>query len=673
MVKFAFSRTDGPWFYPGLGFKAAAGAILDGTLHTPAITDLSQLDTYWTVYGGGSAETGITPIDPPNGTSSPSPTPAESSIGLYRRSLGTQAWVTPTQFVNDPDVSAALAVAYAAQLTTVPKSVDYTVGAQEFVEADSTAAVRTMTGPAAGAAHRWGVKKVNGTSLTPGNKVTISYLNSAGAVTLLDLTVAAESKIFRPSGAGYRVETGDTPKTALDYAYVPINPKALVANLPHPFYLNHRCGGLMAPEETDAASRASVAAGVDGLDFDVWLTGDYVFVTSHDGTADRCSNGTGTWATMSATQVSKLLVDAATLLPGSPTGWGAEAPLFHETTLRNYGNKIVISIEVQDGAVGYPYWKALIERLGIPKNTILLSIKPFATATQAVADGFICQLVTSATAWDYAATAAAGYTFVAQDQSTITPTDVAGAHAHGIKLVAYSPNSHARRDALLTMGVDGFYTDDGGYLKETFNWRGTDLFTAQDITFGLHPLQGVAPQFFAPDMMGWAAGGAGSTTKVARVGYVRSPGPNGVITFKAAIDADGGAATTNGMYFYVPDVDDYSGSDAQVLQNGYVFFVRADGGLQIRKMIAGAFTSLTSVIAQTPFVLGTIYNFKITFVGSGSNSIRFERVDGAGASIGTPVLTTDNAFRPAHWRHLISCIGNTAACRYGKVDFTLMA
>jgi hypothetical protein len=59
LTKFQLSRADAPWDYPTLGFRAdTPTAILDGSLSTPAIT--TPPDAYWSVYGGGSAETGIT-------------------------------------------------------------------------------------------------------------------------------------------------------------------------------------------------------------------------------------------------------------------------------------------------------------------------------------------------------------------------------------------------------------------------------------------------------------------------------------------------------------------------------------------------------------------------------------------------------------------------------------
>jgi glycerophosphoryl diester phosphodiesterase len=55
----------------------------------------------------------------------------------------------------------------------------------------------------------------------------------------------------------------------------------------------HRGGRKLAPENTLAALRAGMAAGVDYLEIDVHQTMDSVIVVSHDETLDRCTNGSG--------------------------------------------------------------------------------------------------------------------------------------------------------------------------------------------------------------------------------------------------------------------------------------------------------------------------------------------------------------------------------------------
>jgi hypothetical protein len=117
VTKFQLNRPDGPWDYPTFGFRAEAGAILDGTLFDPPITDVDQLgDSFWDVYVGGSAQTGITIINT-NGLSTPSPSPTDGSLPVFRRSLGTYENLPPSEWLADEEIAAGLSASYGRDVT----------------------------------------------------------------------------------------------------------------------------------------------------------------------------------------------------------------------------------------------------------------------------------------------------------------------------------------------------------------------------------------------------------------------------------------------------------------------------------------------------------------------------------------------------------------------------
>jgi glycerophosphoryl diester phosphodiesterase len=62
---------------------------------------------------------------------------------------------------------------------------------------------------------------------------------------------------------------------------------------PRPLTLAHRGHSIAFPENTMAAFRAAVEAGVDGIESDVHLTADGHLVMLHDETLDRTTNGHG--------------------------------------------------------------------------------------------------------------------------------------------------------------------------------------------------------------------------------------------------------------------------------------------------------------------------------------------------------------------------------------------
>lgn len=110
-----------------------------------------------------------------------------------------------------------MTVPFAPQTTTRSVTAATTVAANEIVLADATAAAYTVTGPAAGTSRRWGVKKTD----TGTNVVTISYVNSAGSVATVTLTVGSDGKTFDPAGSGYEATGADRSRTQDDARYLP--------------------------------------------------------------------------------------------------------------------------------------------------------------------------------------------------------------------------------------------------------------------------------------------------------------------------------------------------------------------------------------------------------------------------------------------------------------------
>lgn len=62
---------------------------------------------------------------------------------------------------------------------------------------------------------------------------------------------------------------------------------------PRPLALAHRGHSIAFPENTMAAFRAAIEAGVDAIESDVHLTADGHLVMLHDSTLDRTTNGSG--------------------------------------------------------------------------------------------------------------------------------------------------------------------------------------------------------------------------------------------------------------------------------------------------------------------------------------------------------------------------------------------
>lgn len=68
---------------------------------------------------------------------------------------------------------------------------------------------------------------------------------------------------------------------------------AVTAAWPRPRCFAHRCGGVLAPENTLAGLDAAVVSGAKGVEFDVMLSGSGSPVLIHDETLSRTTNGQG--------------------------------------------------------------------------------------------------------------------------------------------------------------------------------------------------------------------------------------------------------------------------------------------------------------------------------------------------------------------------------------------
>ncbi|GIW06802.1 MAG: glycerophosphoryl diester phosphodiesterase [Dehalococcoidia bacterium] len=68
---------------------------------------------------------------------------------------------------------------------------------------------------------------------------------------------------------------------------------AALAGRPRPYLMAHRGASDLAPENTRPAFELAIAAGVDLIETDLWMTADRQFVCHHDATLDRMTGTPG--------------------------------------------------------------------------------------------------------------------------------------------------------------------------------------------------------------------------------------------------------------------------------------------------------------------------------------------------------------------------------------------
>ena len=75
---------------------------------------------------------------------------------------------------------------------------------------------------------------------------------------------------------------------------------------PYPRIMAHRCGGMVAPENTAAGLRAPAARGFRGVEFDVMLSGEGTPLLIHDETWERTTDGRGRVAETTDAEIARL-------------------------------------------------------------------------------------------------------------------------------------------------------------------------------------------------------------------------------------------------------------------------------------------------------------------------------------------------------------------------------
>ena len=232
---------------------------------------------------------------------------------------------------------------------------------------------------------------------------------------------------------------------------------------PYPARCAHRGAGKLAPENTLAAIRHGAALGYRMFEFDVKLSADGVLVLMHDPTVDRTTSGHGRLASFTLGQIARL--DAGSwhspAFAGEPvpTLAGVAAWLRANQCLANIEIKPCPGREAETGAAVALEARALWAGAAVPP--LLSSFSPPAlAAAAAVAPELPRALLMHRLPDDWLAqTRALGCVAIDLNHELLDAGLIDSAHAHGLKILAYTVNDPARAAMLTGIGLDLVITD----------------------------------------------------------------------------------------------------------------------------------------------------------------------------------------------------------------------
>lgn len=238
-----------------------------------------------------------------------------------------------------------------------------------------------------------------------------------------------------------------------------------------PLAIAHRGGAGLAPENTVAAFARSTALGIRYLETDVRLTSDGQLACFHDETLDRVTTARGPVRHHTMAELRRLgvggepIVTLSEALEAFPDSRftvdlkeaGAIEPLARVLARRRVGERVCV-------AGAWDGWLSRLRELA-PHAHTALGWRSLATLITCARAGV------SAPRW--IRTAEFAHVPVSLGRVPVfVDRLVDKAHAHGIRVIAWTVDEPALMDRLLDAGVDGIITDRPDLLRESYIRRG---------------------------------------------------------------------------------------------------------------------------------------------------------------------------------------------------------
>jgi glycerophosphoryl diester phosphodiesterase len=217
------------------------------------------------------------------------------------------------------------------------------------------------------------------------------------------------------------------------------------------------------PENTLASFRAAIAVGADMIELDVHLTRDNEVVVIHDDTLERTTDGKGNVADKTLAELKAL--DAGFRF--NPRFAGERIPTLAEV-LDVARGRIRVNIELKKGK-NFPYTMeeladrtlAVVEKAGMTDQVLFSSFDPAAVdRIREIAPRLPIAVITQKP-WLTPEETGGGKLYPAINSSfkNLNEKNIRLAHAAGIEVHAWTVNTPADMEKVISLGVDGIITN----------------------------------------------------------------------------------------------------------------------------------------------------------------------------------------------------------------------
>lgn len=244
-------------------------------------------------------------------------------------------------------------------------------------------------------------------------------------------------------------------------------------------YLAHRGSAALFPENTHEAFANSLLNGNFFLEADVQTLADGSLGIMHDFTVERTTTSSGNVAAFSESTWTQLKIDGDAW-HGS-NFFNTAAPLFSKW-VDNFKGKAILVPEDKD-LRSTPAIVKTLQEAGVSKEQVLIQAFGIAPLAAAIAAGYQGCYLHSGKAEPKTAIDA-GITWTGIDANA-SETDIQKWTKSGVKVLLWTINRRYIRDAKLSLGVAGFFSDDPEYLRNDAPLSTTDRFGLQTWSPGM--------------------------------------------------------------------------------------------------------------------------------------------------------------------------------------------
>ena len=235
------------------------------------------------------------------------------------------------------------------------------------------------------------------------------------------------------------------------------------------YVVGHRGAAGVMPENTIKGFRYAIELGVDYVECDVHLSRDKQLMVMHDATVDRTTNGRGAIRDLTAARIRSL--DA---------GQGEQVPMLDEV-LETVRGEVHLLIELKGTGVEH----AAVEAVKAQSMQEYVTFTSFALERLALVREMgkeyrLGAILPNPTDFDLARAVELQAVGIGIRYTNLCLRHVEAAHALGLEVRAWNPDTWDEQQAMITLGVDGISTNRPDILLSNLGRQGEQVVAPDD-------------------------------------------------------------------------------------------------------------------------------------------------------------------------------------------------